>query len=97
MPEATANDGGPKNGDVDAMDHHQEPAHRLSGQRAALMRLELKRLPHPIQTAEQSRTAFRGTLMAEAHHVRCGAHCGIETDIGLRPKCAIERKRFALA
>jgi hypothetical protein len=26
-----------RNGDVDAMDHHQEPAHRLSGQRAALL------------------------------------------------------------
>ena len=52
-----------RNGDIDAMDHHQEPAHHLSGQRAALMRLELKRLPHPIPTAEQSRTAFRGTPM----------------------------------
>jgi hypothetical protein len=38
-----------RNGDVDAMDHHQVPTHRLSGQRAALMRLELttpRRLPN---------------------------------------------------
>ena len=52
-----------RNGDVDVMDHHQEQVRRLSGQRAALMRLELKRLRTPIPTAEQSRTAFRGTLM----------------------------------
>ena len=60
--------------------------HRLRGPERALMRLKLKRLPHPILTAEQLRTAFRGTLMAVAHHVRRGAHCGIEKDIGLRPK-----------
>jgi hypothetical protein len=66
----------------------REPVHRLSGQRAVLMRLERKRLPHPIRLAEQSRTAFRGTVMAVAHHVRCGAHCEIETDVGLCPKWA---------
>ena len=40
-----------------------EPVPRLLRQRAALIRLELKMLPHPIPTAEQSRTAFRGTVM----------------------------------
>ena len=37
--------------------------HRLLSPERALMRLKLKRLPHPILTAEQLRTAFRGTLM----------------------------------
>jgi hypothetical protein len=53
-----------RNGDIDAMDHHQEAAHHLSGQRAALMRLELKRLPHPISTRERLRTAFPDSVMA---------------------------------
>lgn len=39
-----------RNGDVDAIDHHQEPAHHLASQRAALMRLELMRLHTPPHT-----------------------------------------------
>ena len=82
-----------RNGDVDAMDHHQEPARHLSGQRAALMRLELKRLSTPHPDCRTITDGFPGHPHAEAGHVRCGAHCGIETDIGLYPKCAMNRHR----
>jgi hypothetical protein len=36
--------------------------HRLLSPEGTLMSLKLKRLPHPVLTAEQLRTAFRGTL-----------------------------------
>jgi len=46
--------------DASCVDRHREPEPPFLGpSEAALMRFELKRLPHPIPTAEQSRTAFR--------------------------------------
>jgi hypothetical protein len=55
------------------MDHHQEQAHRLPSQRAALMRLERMRLQqHPTPTAERLRTAFWRTNTPEA--TSCSVH-----------------------
>jgi hypothetical protein len=51
------------------MDHHQEPAHHLAGQRAALTRLELMRLQHPRPPNDY------GRLSGCMHQHARGRHC----------------------
>jgi hypothetical protein len=57
-----------RNGDVDAVDHHQESAYRLPGRRAALMRLD--RMTLPPRRANR-RTTADGIL---AHQHARGRH-----------------------
>ena len=88
-----------RNGDVDAMDHHQEPAHRLPGQRAALMRLERTRLQNPPDA--DCRTITDGPLVHQ--HARGDVMFGMDpiADLDrtsrLCPRSAKARSRCAPA
>jgi hypothetical protein len=84
-----------RNGDVDAMDHHQEPAHHLAGQRAALMRLELMRLQQPHTGLPNDDGRLSGAQHARRRHVRYGPYCGARSDIAtVSKKAALTHRKI---
>jgi hypothetical protein len=53
-------------GDVDAMDHHQEPAHHLAGQRGRADAIRADEAPHPTPDCRTMTDGLSGALTRQA-------------------------------